>query len=446
MEENIAPSLDSIPQLNQEMLGQNPTIGGVLNTAAFDVVHALLPKDAPGKTMPMPAKYTPEKIVDTPVNDDRPLGDIVDKLKSLQPKDAASRYGSTKAYDADYTGVFYDRYADMTNVFDKYGFSPWRDNEKLYNDNASWLDRFKRSASNSMSLAGISFKGALPWNAWSSDISKEDAVAQERAFGRGYDSKGGFGSFMNNQVLNAGFTIGMLGEFAAESIVEGAVSLALAPETAGGSLLGFADIARKGYKVGKGIIQGGLDVAKMSQRLNQTAKAMKDINLSRKFFDVVNAERLGKALTPNVLDEVREIQRLSKAGEELTNLAKTARTVGAFYKDVRIASGSVSESKMEAGSVELKIRDDLTTRFFRENNRMPNDVEQTEMAKKAHEGAMSTFWANLPAIYLSNKIVFDKAFSSMKPLRASADQMANVTRRYGIEKELMVFLKNTELE
>ncbi len=71
---------------------------------------------------------------------------------------------------------------------------------------------------------------------------------------------------------------------------------------------------------------------------------------------------------------------------------------------------------------------------FCKNDRMSNEVERTEVTKKAHEGAMSTFWYNLPAIYLSNKIVFDKAFSSMKPLRASADEMANVTRRYGIEK------------
>lgn len=439
MEENITPSLDSIPQVNKEMISQSPTVGGVLNTAAFDPVQLLMPPDSVRQGMPMPSKYVPEKIrVDTPKTTENIAEDIANSftsaVKSLQPKAASEKYGATHAYDADYTGVFYDRYADMTNVFDKYGFSPWRDNEKLYNDNSSWLDRFKRSASNSMSLAGISFKGALPWNAWSSDISKDDAVAQERAFGRGYDSKGGFGSFMNNQVLNSGFTVGMLAEFGAESIVEGAASLLLAPESAGASLLGFADIARKGYKTGKAIIQGGLDVAKMGERLNQTAKAMKDINLSRKFFDVVNAERLGKALTPNVVDEIKEIQRMSKAGNDLTELAKVSRTVGAFYKDVRIASGSVSESKMEAGSVELKIRDDLTNKFFHENGKMPDEVEQAKMAKKAHEGAMSTFWYNLPAIYLSNKIVFDKAFSSMKPLRASADEMANVTRRYGIEK------------
>ncbi len=134
----------------------------------------------------------------------------------------------------------------------------------------------------------------------------------------------------------------MLAEFAAESIVEGAVSLALAPESAGASLLGFADIGRKAYKTGKAVIQGGLDVAKMGERLNQTAKAIKDINVSRKFFDVVNAERLGKALTPNVVDEIKEIQRMSKAGNDLTELAKVSRTVGAFYKDVRIASGSDS--------------------------------------------------------------------------------------------------------
>ena len=423
-------NINNIPEVNKEMLSQNPMVGGVINEAAFDPVQFLMPTE-PGAVMP--AKYSPEKIDShEEAGTNSPMDDLKSSLENNTHTESRSKFGGTWAYDADYTGVFYDRYADMKNVFSKYGFSPWRDNESLYNDKSSWTDNFKRSLNNSMSLAGLSFNGALPWNAWSSDISKEDAVTQERAFAKGYDSRGGFGSFMNNQVLNSGFTVGILGEFAVEAGIEGALSLALAPETAGASLAGLADIGRKGYNAVKAIDKI-TDVAKVGERIRKSAQAFKEIDLSRKFYNVVNAERLGKALTPNLVTEIKEMQRLSRAGEDLTNLAKISKGAGAFYKDVRIVTASVAESKMEAGSVELKIRDEITQEFFKENGRMPDANEQANLAIKAHEGAMSTFWYNIPALYLSNKIVFDKAFSSMKPLRASAEEMANVTRRFGIE-------------
>lgn len=429
MEES--PNLDNIQQVNKDMLSQSPTIGGVINTAAFDPI-IFAPQE--------PSQIVPQKYSPTNINAPTPKAgedDFESALGALEDnnyvtKDANTKYGGVGAYDADYTGIYYDRYADMKNVFNKYGFSPWRDNEALYNKNSTWTDNFKRSLNNSMSLAGISFKGALPWNAWSSDISKEDAIEQERAFARGYDSRGGFGSFMNNQVLNSGFTVGILAEFGAEALVEGAIGLVAAPETGGASLALFGDIARKGYQAIKAIDKG-IDVAKVGQRIAKSAEALKDINVSRKFYNAINAERIGKALTPNLVDEILEIQKMSRAGESLTGLAKVSRGAGAFYKDMRIAAAAVAESKMEAGSVELKIRDEITQEFFNTNGRMPNADEQAALAIKAHEGAMSTFWYNLPAIYLSNKIVFDKAFSSIKPMRLSADALENATRRYGIE-------------
>ncbi len=117
MEENITPSLDSIPQVNKEMISQSPTVGGVLNTAAFDPVQLLMPPDSVSKGMPMPSKYVPEKIrVDEPAKTGNLKEDIANSftstVKTLQPKAASEKYGATHAYDADYTGVVYDRYAD----------------------------------------------------------------------------------------------------------------------------------------------------------------------------------------------------------------------------------------------------------------------------------------------------------------------------------------------
>jgi hypothetical protein len=157
--------------------------------------------------------------------------------RNAKPKDNFARIMMYK--DGPSGDAFYDRYkAFGQEKFDKIGFSPLRNNDAIYNDNTTWWQRHKRTMMNSFwPLFGrgfvsgpVSLAKALTGN-FSPDL--EEAEAYERAAAIGQDTKGGFGSFMNNTVMNFGYTAGIITEAVAEEFA----ALLLAPETGGASIV-----------------------------------------------------------------------------------------------------------------------------------------------------------------------------------------------------------------
>ena len=61
-------------------------------------------------------------------------------------------YAKGVTFNAAHTGLNFDRYHNHAQ-FKKLGFSPFRDNEKLYNDNSTWADDFGRASGQYLGLA-----------------------------------------------------------------------------------------------------------------------------------------------------------------------------------------------------------------------------------------------------------------------------------------------------
>jgi hypothetical protein len=70
------------------------------------------------------------------------------------------------------------------------------------------------------------------------------------------------------------------------------------------------------------------------------------------------------------LYQLNKIKQATAAGDNMTQMAKLARTTGGLYRDFRMANLAWSESKMEGGMVEMQLRDDLyeTMYKYNENN------------------------------------------------------------------------------
>jgi hypothetical protein len=381
--------------------------------------------------------------------------------RNAKPKD---NFGRIMMYKDGPSGdAFYKRYkAFGQETFDKIGFSPLRNNDAIYNDNTTWWQRHKRTMMNSFwPLFGRGFiSGPKSFaKALTGDFSPdlEEAEAYEEAAAIGQDTKGGFGSFMNNTVMNFGYTAGIITEAVAEEFV----ALALTPETGGASIVAatvnnaiklgrIPTMLNRMRRVGSGVrgiertVQAGKAVDRMakaqriSKVLNNSVKGIGgSISGSRRFFNQVKQATkspLVKFLNP--LENTTEaLIGLGKNADNLTALAKVSKTAGGLYRDMRNINMALSEARLEGGLVENKTYDRLYTDYFVKNQAAPDDQMQREMVLQSKAAGMETLLWNVALVYGSNKLVFPNIMGPRGGianfLRSKTDDILNLDSRVG---------------
>lgn len=318
-------------------------------------------------------------------------------------------YGKIYSYDAGPSGnAFYKRYAAYgQETFDKVGFHPLKNNEANFNAATTWWDDANRMLTHS-------FVPLLKNGFWSGPKSLakmiqgdftsadlEDARLYEEAAAIGQSTKGGFGSFFNNTLMNFGYTAGIIGE----AVVEEVAGAVLAPITGGAS---FAFTTANNVNKASKIFRGFGMVTDGAKALRQSLKTFSNLPEARKFWEAADAglrSNLGRVLNPleNTMDA---LGGLSKA-DNLTNLAKISKTAGGFYRDVRNLNMALSEARLEAGMTENKVFDELYNKHYEATGVAPTDKDEYEFKKQAKEASLSSLYLNTGLIYLSNKITFD---------------------------------------
>ena len=327
-------------------------------------------------------------------------------------------YSKIYSYDAGPSGnAFYKRYAAYgQETFDKVGFHPLKNNEANFNAATTWWDDANRMLTHSFVpllkngfWSGPKSMGRALMGDFGADL--EDARMYEEAAAIGQSSKGGFGSFFNNTLMNFGYTAGIIGE----AVVEEIAGMALAPLT-GGSSFAFttANNVNKASKIfrGFGMITDG------AKAMRQSLKTFSNLPEARKFWEAADAglrSKVGRIVNPleNTYDA---LGGLSKA-DNLTNLAKLSKTAGGFYRDVRNVNMALSEARLEAGMVENKVFDELYNKHYDATGVAPTDKDEYEFKKQAKEASTSTLYLNTGLIYLSNKITFDTITSPRGGIR-----------------------------
>jgi hypothetical protein len=275
------------------------------------------------------------------------------------------------------------------------------DNEANWNENTSGWQNFKHMLTESFvplftrgfvsgpkSLAKI-----LDGDFTSGDL--EDARIYEEASAIGMSSKKGPGAFFNNLFMNFGYTAGIMSEILAEEVVGGV----LAPLTGGMSFLtATANNAKNVYRAGKGL--------KFAQGVENTASTVSSLNKGN------NAKNFWKAVhTPtgdffNVAGNATRAYQMAKA-DNLTSLAKSFKTAGGFYQDVRSLNAALSESRLEAGMVQNSVYENKYNDFYNKNfDREPTNKEQEEMLLASKKAGLETLGWNMPLIYFTNKMTF----------------------------------------
>ena len=397
------PAMELIEQRKQDSIGQT-----VIPNSSLPA-----PTILPGGGMAFPPVPAVDGISKTPIPTANDLAkNFVSNVNAAElPRMAAvdpfkfSKNVELDVHNRKYANQFVDRYkAFDDDIYGELGFSPFRDNESLYNANTTWWDEMGRAGSQWWGLTKLGFMDATGFGG-TTDVAAAEQMAESMAIGS--SSKEGVGAFGTNLFLNSGYTVGILAELAAEEIamLGGQALAGLTAPVHGGTAnvaIGASMVAR-GIRAGSKIKKG----LKMAANLRKTMSSMKDINVARKVWQTSKngARGLAKFLNPleNTVDYAQNFRKL----DGLSNFAKTSKGFGAMYRDIRNVRLAFGEGSLEGGTVEIEMQGKLRDQFVKENGRQPSIDESLVLAKQAKQAGVTTTLINAPMIMLSNKLTFD---------------------------------------
>ena len=324
----------------------------------------------------------------------------------------------------------YYRYARRSN-FDELGFTPYADNEALYNSQASNWGEIGRglqglvlnTGTTAMDMAEGSYD--IITGNWGKLFESDPIAAQNfedinRLYG---SSKGGVTEFLANNAINLGFMTGMI----AEGLAEGAlISLAT------GSPAGFGLTASK-------IAQGAKIVDRASTVLNNVtpSRASNILNaIGRSTPDWIKSGvgGTGKLVLPNATEFISDAFKAASIGEQLPSAARGA---GAFFKEVQTLKAASTEAALEGGFVQNKLFEKGVDLYYQNNGTMPGQAELDNIMRAAKEAGDKSLMANLPVIYLTDAIVFKSILgmgkTTSRVFGTSGDMSAKLSN-YGIKE------------
>jgi hypothetical protein len=327
----------------------------------------------------------------------------------------------------------FDRYYNHPK-FKQLGWNPYIDNEAYYNQNSTAWDDFKRASSQWGTLAGMGFKQTFGnWDDLFSLNTAGDtkyAREMEEAMSIANSSRKGFGGFATNLYANSAYTFGVIGEIAAEEIaLWGAAALqgGLNPVSDAAAAGRTAVNAGRFTKAVKGLFGGmkaaenaaditraGLNVTDAGRTMSTASNSLNNISSARKFWGGV-----GNFLNPldNTVDVLKNISTGANGFDKMGEFAKVSKTFGGFYRDLRMMNTTLAESRLEGGMVQNGVQDKLIQEYITKNGKAPIGQDAEDIAKQAKAAGVQTTLANAPAIFFSNKIVFEKALGGFKAFR-----------------------------
>ena len=320
------------------------------------------------------------------------------------------------SYGGDKEAAEFERYYSTGDIYNKLGFSPFRDNETLYNNNMTFGDQFVRAAKQWDNLVGVGFmSGVRSWGTLFNDPLSPDmegAREMNRIMTIGSSKAGGVGQFFTNTFLNSGYTIGFGAELLAENLalmgtgaaVKGAATALKIPSMLEKSMGAFksTDVIKDamGFNALEGVREIGETIPEVKTFWNSIKGGAKTV--ATKTADILNP-------LDNTIDALR-------SKDYATNYAKLAGTFGAFADDMLMIKSAVSEAQLEGGMTKINTVEDLIDVYRSKNGKDPVGEDLANIERIATEEAHRTAFWNLPAIVTSNKLLYATMLAPMRKL------------------------------
>lgn len=327
-----------------------------------------------------------------------------------------------------------DRYVN-SDYFGELGFNPFSDNEEIYGNRQTNMNKLKNA------FVGM---GALAWNqavdqfqSWGDTFNfvgdqsisaafqqaeMEELAEKQKQFANSYaifetqaqrDSVFNFNTIANT-LQQSGYAVGAIAEIAAEELVLSAITAAT---FGGASELQAARTIKLASQIGK-----------IAKRTTELSNEIHNASRLRKIWTGITSATGNLLPVGNTIDFARGFKTLRRADELAmgANMAAKARTTargfGAFYRDFREMNVAISEAKAEAAGTYSEMTDRLTENFIEKYNREPNDIELDNIKETALAASHSNGAANTALILLTNKLAFGNVLKGFRPLRYMLDE------------------------
>lgn len=292
----------------------------------------------------------------------------------------------------------YKKAGESQGMWDRVGYVPGVDNQKLYDDNITTWQQWGRSAAGHVSLHKISIEDNFGYGAFDNtpDSHKDFVKAIER-----YGSmKGGNTAWWQDLFLQSGYTTGIIVDMAAEMAVMTGLTLASRGITAPATI----------PKMGATAVKGFFNIKKgwsTFQRIN------KIIHASRKVKDLNKLQKLGNFINPldNTTKFVRSLGKASELRHVMKNMGapeKIMRGVGALYRDTKMAHLVYTESTLE-GNI---IYDDKLERLIEGHKGVLSAQDLEKYKKESAQVSFASKVENALVIGATNKIFLRNIFRS----------------------------------
>ena len=294
-------------------------------------------------------------------------------------------------------------------AYSKLGVSAFRDNDAYYNKNSSAIGDFVRSMKHfgpgfrdgfASNYAGFeSLVGGKATDPSLLDYSKGRNA--EEAASIAMSTRGGWKQSAVNIPFNFNYTFGIAASIALEDLA----LTAAAPATFGGTLTGL-------------VFKTGRDIGRVATSLGRLGRSLDRVADARNAYNAIKGIGTGTArmIIPETATQFGKFYRTGNAvtgtgriGEATLNMISTAKGFGSMYRDLRMVNLAIDESGVEAVGVRNGLMDRYVSEFSAKNNRLPNPTEYAEMKKLADDALTADYFANLPVIYLTNKLTFGNA-------------------------------------
>ncbi len=279
--------------------------------------------------------------------------------------------------------MFIDRYQAFP-AFKKLGFSPYRNNEALYNQAVSGANEWARTlkAFNHLTWIALQQNSFIASGWGDNERSKELASEYNYWNAIGMSSKEGANAFIQNLVVTYGSTAAVFVKMAAEEI---ATSIILGVCTGGAGAI--AEGANASVRFGK-LFKSLKNILNAGRSLSRDLKGgWRAVEIASDF------------IAPGAVRYGRSAANLFKQGKYLKGVVSTAASL---YSPVRSWKITQSEALLEANLAAEQYVMDLY-----HSGKSFTDDEINKIKITAQAISNDVFWKNIPAIYASNLVIFN---------------------------------------
>ena len=319
--------------------------------------------------------------------------------------------------------------------FQTLGWKPYADNEAYYNANSTIYDDMSRMWGQFGSLVGTGFMSGyrsigdmIGGGSMVTDLKSANEFEEAMAIGN--SSRGGVLGFTNNLLLNSAYTVGIVSSIALEELALAGLEVATfggaTPLVVGRTTL---NAARLTQALGK-----ATTVGRMYSSGRTMMNTLKGIDTAKDFWTAskMGGKAVASIFAPETIAAINRLHTTEVLAQNLTNMAKASEYAGSFYRDLRGLNLALSESKLEGGMVYNDMVKTGMAIKFAENNGLPVTPEQAaEIGANAHKAAFATTMHNMPAIFLTNKLVLGNSLGGFnKSLgRVFSENSVNIPSR-----------------